>query len=105
MPWIHSSDLVGIFIHSIDQQLNGAFNAVAQCDTNRAFMKELAQQLKKPFFFPAVPSFVLRAMFGEMADVLLKGTSASNKKIQSVGYSFKFASLDKALTDSLKNKI
>lgn len=105
MPWIHATDLVGIIIHAIDQKLNGAYNAVAQCDTNQVFMKELAQQLKKPYFFPAVPSFVLRALFGEMADVLLKGTSASNKKIQSVGYSFKFASLDKALTDILKNKI
>jgi uncharacterized protein (TIGR01777 family) len=102
MPWIHAADLVGILVHTIDQKLNGAYNAVAQCDTNREFMKALAQELKKPFFFPAVPSFVLRALFGEMANVLLKGTSASNKKIQSVGYSFKFPSLEKALADVFK---
>lgn len=104
MPWIHAADLVGILVHAIDQKLDGAYNAVAQCDTNREFMKLLARQLKKPFFFPAVPSFVLRAMFGEMADVLLKGTSASNKKIQSAGYSFKYPSLYSAFSDIFPSK-
>lgn len=103
MPWIHATDLVGIIMHAIDQKLNGAYNAVAQCDTNRVFMKELAQQLKKPFFFPAVPSFVLRAMFGEMADVLLKGTSATNRKIIDSGYSFKYPSLPAALKSALSS--
>lgn len=99
MPWIHAADLVGILVHAIDHKLNGAYNAVAQCDSNREFMKALAQQLKKPFFFPAVPSFVLRALFGEMANVLLKGTSASNKKIQDEGFTFKYPTLISALDD------
>ena len=103
MPWIHVDDLVGIIIHSINNQLNGAYNAVAHCDTNKFFMRTLAQQLKKPFFFPAVPAFVMRMLFGEMADVLLKGTSASNQKIVSSGFSFKFDHLDKTLSDIYKN--
>lgn len=101
MPWIHVADLVGILVHAIDQKLNGAYNAVAQCDTNREFMKALAKKLKKPFFFPTVPSFVLRALFGEMANVLLKGTSASNEKIQGQGYTFKYPTLISALDDIL----
>ena len=103
MPWIHAADLVGILIHAIDHQLSGAYNAVAMCETNRVFMKELAQELKKPFIFPAVPSFVLRALFGEMADVLLKGTSASNHKIKDTGYCFKYGSLAAALKNALSS--
>jgi NAD dependent epimerase/dehydratase family enzyme len=101
MPWIHVDDLVGIIIHTINNQLDGAYNAVAHCDTNKFFMRTLAQQLKKPFFFPAVPAFVMRMLFGEMADVLLKGTSASNQKITQSGFEFKYPSLRMALTDIL----
>jgi uncharacterized protein (TIGR01777 family) len=97
MPWIHVEDLVGIMIHAMNHQLEGAYNAVAQCDSNKTFMRTLAQQLKKPFFFPAVPAFVMRLLFGEMADVLLKGTSASNQKIIKTGFVFKYQTLVAAL--------
>lgn len=99
MPWIHVEDLVGIMIHSINHQLEGAYNAVAQCDSNKTFMHTLAQQLKKPFFFPAVPAFVMRLLFGEMADVLLKGTSASNQKVIKSGFVFKYTTLVAALNN------
>lgn len=101
MPWIHVDDLVGIIIHAMNHRLEGAYNAVAQCDPNKTFMCTLAQQLKKPFFFPAVPSFVMRMLFGEMAEVLLKGTSASNEKIIRSGFVFKYPSLRMALTEIL----
>ena len=97
MPWIHVEDLVGFMIHAMNHQLEGAYNAVAQCDSNKTFMRTLAQQLKKPFFFPAVPAFVMRLLFGEMADVLLKGTSASNQKVIKSGFVFKYPTLVAAL--------
>ena len=99
MPWIHVEDLVGFMIHAINHQLEGAYNAVAQCDSNKTFMRTLAQQLKKPFFFPAVPAFVMRLLFGEMADVLLKGTSASNQKVIKSGFVFKYTTLVAALNN------
>lgn len=99
MPWIHVDDLVGIIQHAIDKHLEGAYNAVACCDSNATFMRTIAKQLKKPFFFPAVPSFVMRMLFGEMADVLLKGTSASNQKIIKAGFSFQHSTLNDAVHD------
>lgn len=102
MPWIHYEDLVRIFQHVIDQQLEGAYNAVASNASNKAFMKTMATVLQKPFFFPMVPSFVLKIMFGEMADMLLKGAKGSNKFIRSTGYEFAFTDLEKALKDVLK---
>ena len=102
MPWIHYEDLVRIFQHVIDQQLEGAFNAVASNASNKAFMKTMATVLKKPFFFPKVPSFLLKIMFGEMADMLLKGAKGSNQLIRSTGYEFAFTDLEKALKDVQK---
>ncbi len=99
MPWIHVEDLVGIIIHAMNHHLEGAYNAVAQCDSNKTFMRTLAKQLKKPFFFPAVPAFVMRILFGEMADVLLQGTSASNQKIIQSGFVFRYHTLDAALNN------
>ncbi|MFN5879421.1 MAG: DUF1731 domain-containing protein, partial [Flavobacteriales bacterium] len=66
------------------------------------FMKTMATVLKKPFFFPKVPSFVLKILFGEMADMLLKGAKGSNQLIRSTGYEFVFSDLEKALKDVLK---
>lgn len=102
MPWIHYEDLVRIFQHVIDQQLEGAYNAVASNASNKAFMKTMATVLQKPFFFPMVPSFVLKIMFGEMADMLLKGAKGSNQLIRSTGYEFAFTDLEKALKDLQK---
>ena len=101
MPWIHSEDLVRIFAHVIDKQLEGTFNALSGAVTNREFMKTIAKTIKKPFWFPNVPSFVLRTMYGEMSLMLLYGVKASNQKICSTGFEFKFKELDKALQDVL----
>ncbi|MFN5147981.1 MAG: TIGR01777 family oxidoreductase [Flavobacteriia bacterium] len=102
MPWIHYEDLVRIFQHVIDQQMEGAFNVVTSNASNKEFMKTMATVLKKPFFFPKVPSFVLKILFGEMADMLLKGAKGSNQLIRSTGYEFVFSDLEKALKDVLK---
>jgi hypothetical protein len=103
MPWIHSADLVSIFQHVMEKQLEGPFNAVAASASNKEFMKTMASVMKKPFFFPNVPAFVLKLMFGEMADMLLNGSKASNQLIRSTGYEFAFTELEKALKDVLKS--
>lgn len=102
MPWIHFEDLVRIFQHVVDRQLEGVFNAVASNASNKEFMRTMAAVMKKPFFFPNVPSFVLKLMFGEMADMLLKGAKGSNQLIRSTGFDFTFTDLENALKDVLK---
>jgi uncharacterized protein (TIGR01777 family) len=102
MPWIHAADLVGIFEHIIDKELNGAYNAVAACDTNKEVTRAMAETLNKPFWFPNVPAFMMKLLFGEMASVLLLGLKASNDKIKTTGYTFQFPELKEALKDVLK---
>ncbi|HEX7868722.1 MAG TPA: DUF1731 domain-containing protein, partial [Chryseobacterium sp.] len=64
--------------------------------------KLIAQVLKKPLFMPNVPAFILKLIFGELADALLEGSRASSEKIQKAGFQFKFPDLKVALEDLLK---
>jgi uncharacterized protein len=63
------------------------------------FIVSLARVLKKPLWFPNIPSFAIKALFGEMSDLLLKGSRVGNDKVISAGYIFKFPDLDCALKD------
>jgi len=101
IPWIHIDDLCNIYIKAIgDKTMTGAWNAVApEHITNREFIRSLAKVLQKPFFFPAVPSFLLKLLFGRMADIILKGSRVSADKILSAGYKFEFPYLENALKD------
>ena len=101
LPWIHIDDLCDIYVRAIeDAKMTGAFNAVApQHVSNREFMRTLAQVMGKPFFFPAIPSVVLKLLYGKMSDILLYGSRISAEKIISAGYEFKFPGLANALKD------
>lgn len=101
-PWIHSEDLALLFAHVIEKELEGAYNALAGSVTNKELMRTIAKTLKKPFFFPNVPSFVIRLLYGEMSLILLYGIKASNQKICSTGFDFKFKDLSAALKDVLR---
>jgi len=104
MPWIHINDICDIYVKAIeDSSLTGAFNAAAPDQKNNTnFMKAIAKVLHKPFFFPKIPSFMLRLILGEMAVIVLKGSRVSNKKIVQTGFDFHFKDLDSALKDLLQ---
>ncbi len=104
IPWIHIDDLCNIYIKAIeDTQMHGAYNAVApDFKTNREFTKEIAKVLKKPFWFPDVPDFIINLLFVEMSEMILKGSSVSPDKIINAGYEFIFPGLEGALKNVLK---
>jgi uncharacterized protein (TIGR01777 family) len=104
IPWIHIEDLCNIYVKAVeDHAMTGAYNAVApeQC-TNKEFVKAVARALNKPFRAPNVPSFIMKILFGEMAEILLEGSRVSSDKIRRAGYIFRFPELQSALTDLLK---
>lgn len=104
MPWIHIDDICSIYEFALkNPEVEGSFNATApQHTTNENLTKLIAQVLKKPLFMPNVPSFILKLIFGELADALLEGSRASSEKIQKAGFEFKFPDLKMALEDLLK---
>jgi uncharacterized protein (TIGR01777 family) len=103
MPWIHIEDICSIYEFALkNSDINGAFNAVSpQHTTNEDLTKKIAQVVKKPLFMPNVPGFVLKLIFGELADALLEGSRASAEKIQKAGFQFKFPDLKAALENLL----
>ncbi len=103
MPWIHIDDLCGIYIKAIeDSKMEGVYNAVAkECCTNNTFCKTLSEVLQKPFFFPNIPSILLKIILGEMSDLILKGSMVSSNKISQSGYKFIYPNLKEALENVL----
>lgn len=105
MSWIHLDDLVEMILFSIENELNGSYNATGPNPaTNSEFSKELANSLDKKIWLPNVPAFVLRLMMGEMANIALGGNRVSSKKIEEAGFKFKHPILADALEDILKNE-
>lgn len=104
LPWIHIDDLCNIYIKAIeDNQMNGAYNAVApDHKTNKEFTRILASILQKPFWFPNIPAFILRIIFGKMAKLFLEGSKVSSDKILEAGYQFNFPNLETALNQLLQ---
>ena len=100
MPWIHVDDLCSIYLKAVEDNLTGIYNTVSpEMHTSKSFSKILAKSIKRPFFPIAVPGFLLKLVFGELAIILLEGSRLSSKKIINSGFKFQFETLEKALND------
>jgi uncharacterized protein len=96
LPWIHLNDLIRLFKHTIDNTLEGSYNAIAGVTTNKEITDVLAVKYKKKLFLPNVPSFVLKIILGELATLLLTGVDVSNKKILQTGFIFEKSQIQQA---------
>jgi uncharacterized protein (TIGR01777 family) len=98
-PWIHIDDLCNIYIKAIeDTTMKGAYNAVApEYISNKQFTHTIARHLRKPFWFPNIPSFAIRVLFGKMSQILLHGSRISAEKILNSGFVFQYPKLQDAL--------
>lgn len=103
VPWIHVDDLCAMIVDALEKKIpDGVYNAVAPAITsNKEFMKTLSKVMKRPHFFPAVPGFMMRAIMGEMADMVLEGSAVSADKITTAGFPFRYVKLDEALKSLL----
>jgi len=98
--WIHVDDLAGIFLFAIQNHLTGVYNAVAPNPvTNKELTKDLANKMGKSVWLPNVPPFALKALLGEMSQIVLSSQLVSSKKIESAGYNFSYNNLSRALGD------
>ncbi len=97
-PWIHIADKVAAMRFLLAQpQARGAFNLTAPTAlTNAEFSKALGNVMGRPSWLP-VPAFAMRLVFGEMADVLLKGQRAIPQRLQEVGFVFRYPDAESAL--------
>ncbi|MEI7643274.1 MAG: TIGR01777 family oxidoreductase [Chloroflexales bacterium] len=100
--WIHPDDLIGLYLLALeDERASGSFNATAPSPlTNRDFSSILGKVMGSTSWMP-VPEVILRALLGEMADLVLNGQRALPKKAQALGYEFRFPKLEPALRNLL----
>ncbi|QNL21406.1 TIGR01777 family protein [Hyphobacterium sp. CCMP332] len=106
VSWIHLDDLINIFIHVMNKDLYGVYNAVApEPVSNEKFTKVTARMMRRGVYLPNVPEFVLRLMFGEMADIILKGSVVSSEKIMRTGFKFKHPNISDAVYDILVRRV
>lgn len=101
--WIHITDLARLFLHVLEEELTGVYNAVApNPETNQTLSKQIAKTLNRPFFLPNVPRFVLKLVLGEMHILLFESQRVSSKKVEDTGFDFKYYNLKNALEAELK---
>jgi uncharacterized protein (TIGR01777 family) len=98
MAWIHIDDLCNLYIKAVEEDFEGVYNTVSpEFHTSRTFSKTLAKAIKKPYLPIAVPGFLLKLVFGELAIILLHGSRLSSDKISKKGFIFKYQELASAL--------
>ena len=85
--WIHIDDIANMYLHVITENCTGVYNGVGpNPTTNKLLTKEIATVLKKPFFLPNVPKFMMKLILGEMSTLLFSSQQVSAEKIENTGY-------------------
>jgi uncharacterized protein (TIGR01777 family) len=101
LPWVHLDDVVGAILFELDSETaSGPVNLTApEPPTNRDFSKALGRVLHRPALAP-VPALAVRALYGEMANIVTTGQRAVPTRLTELGYGFRQPELDAALRDA-----
>ncbi len=100
MSCIHVDDVAGMALWAVENEMvRGPLNAVMPhpC-TNSEFTRAVARAVHRPAFLPA-PSFVLRALLGQMSSLMLDSSRVLPAVALGRGYRYAFPDLDAALAD------
>jgi uncharacterized protein len=102
VPWIHLDDVVGGLICCLDEgSAAGPVNLTApQPVTNADLSRALGHVLGRPALLP-VPGFAVKALYGEMADIVISGQRALPARLGELGYDFRHTEVEAALADVL----
>ena len=97
MSWIHRQDVVRLIHFCIDNNVEGAVNAVSPNPvTNLEFSKALAKAISRPSLL-RTPAWAMQLLFGEMAkELLLSGQKVLPEKLQKIGFEFNYPILYQA---------
>ena len=103
LPWIHADDIVGLYLAALDEESwSGPINAGApEAPTNREFSRALGRALRRPAVLP-VPGLAVRALYGDMADIVTTGKRIVPARALALGYAFRHTELEPALRDALR---
>lgn len=102
MSFIHRSDLIQIILKALeDERYQGPINVVAPENVSQAeFQKTLSRLMHRPTLLK-VPAVLPRLALGEMATLVLGSQAVQPKKLESLAYSFRYPTLESALSEAL----
>ena len=102
LPWIHIDDLVSLIAYSIDNRLQGIINFVSPAPiAYRQFADAAGDILKRPSILN-VPSFAIKMLMGEQAELVLNSQRVVPIRALSEEFKYKFKNINTALLDLLK---
>lgn len=97
-PWIHINDVCGIFLHAIENPLQGAYNTTAPHPLPLKYlMHEIVKAARSKALVLPVPPIGIQLAMGEMADMLLSSQRCSAARITGAGYTFRYPTAARAL--------
>jgi len=97
LSWIDIEDLMRIYEFLLEKGLTGIFNAVSPHPvTNKEFTKALAKVLRRPAILP-VPPFILKAIFGQGASVIMASKIVYPKRLLNQGFEFSYPDITSSL--------
>jgi uncharacterized protein (TIGR01777 family) len=101
VPWVHLDDVVGVILFALDTEaVAGPVNVTApEPATNRELSKALGRVLRRPAVAP-VPALAVRALYGQMAEIVTTGQRAVPARLTELGYGFEQPVLEAALRDA-----
>jgi uncharacterized protein (TIGR01777 family) len=96
--WIHIDDLVALLLKALtDTTLSGIYNATAPNPVRMARACEaLGQALHRPSWLP-VPEFVIEALLGDGAVVVLEGQQVLPKNVKNTDFTYQYPVIDQAM--------
>ena len=102
MPWIHREDEIGLLLAALDNPgFSGPVNGSApEPATNRDFSRALGRALHRPAVLP-IPGAAMRLLYGDMAQIVVKGVRMVPGRAAELGYTFRHPDLDEALRSTL----
>ena len=106
VSWIHINDVTASIKFLLENpKANGPFNLTAPDPiTMRQLVKAIAQVKKLPAWI-TIPPFMLKLILGEMAkETILSSQDILPEALLDAGYSFKFSTIEDALTNILEKK-
>ena len=102
VPWIHLDDVIAGLLFCLDHdQVIGPVNLTAPAPVdNTEFSHALGRALGRPAFLP-VPGLAVRALYGEMSEIVTSGQRAIPARLLALGLEFRHPEIEPALRDVL----
>ncbi|MBN1945140.1 MAG: TIGR01777 family oxidoreductase [Bradymonadales bacterium] len=103
LPWIHLGDLTEVMAQALlDERYQGVINAVAPAPVRfKEFARALGRVLHRPAFL-RMPAFLLKMVLGEAASALLMSSNVASRRLDELGFAFRFRRVEEALEEILR---